>query len=143
MCCTSGKLTNSDLLISRRSLTYDGAAKPSMIPISSEPLIFESSMIRVCPMQNKIRTQYLFQYLSDSSVKNHFIRKYVTGATIKGINQKNLENIRVIVPPLNLQDAFIEKVTSIHKLAKTMDLQFSEMDAFFNALSQKAFSGSL
>ena len=41
------KLTENDLLIARRSLTYEGAAKPCRIPKSDEPLIFESSLIRI------------------------------------------------------------------------------------------------
>lgn len=42
-------LTHEDLIISRRSLNYEGAAKPSLIPQLDEPLIFESSMIRIIP----------------------------------------------------------------------------------------------
>lgn len=137
------KLTSDDLLISRRSLTYDGAAKPSMIPISREHLIFESSMIRVTPDQNKIRPQFLFQYLSLPLVKNHFIRKYVTGATIKGISQRNLENIRVIVPPLKMQDAFTKKIRAIEEMCKTTNMQSLDIEKMCSSLSQKAFSGNL
>jgi type I restriction enzyme S subunit len=81
-------LTCDDLLIFRRSLAYEGAAKPSFIPISSEPLIFESSLIRVTPNQDVVLTRFLYSYLANPSVKTHFIRKFVTGATIKGISQK-------------------------------------------------------
>src|SRR5690606_9411569 len=41
------KLQNTDILLARRSLNYEGAAKPCLIPISIEPLIYESSLIRL------------------------------------------------------------------------------------------------
>ena len=42
-------LMPTDLLVSRRSLNYEGSAKPCLIPGTLEPLIFESSLIRVRP----------------------------------------------------------------------------------------------
>ncbi len=42
-------LTTDDIIIARRSLTYDGAAKPCMVPHDTQPLIFESSFIRIRP----------------------------------------------------------------------------------------------
>ncbi|BDX03466.1 type I restriction modification enzyme protein S [Marinomonas pontica] len=136
-------LTYEDLMISRRSLNYEGAAKPSLIPNSDEPLIFESSMIRITPDKSQVDIRYLFQYLSDSLVKDHFIRKFVTGATIKGISQKNLEQVRILVPPMKLQRKFTDIV---NKLAVTsIKLKVSEENTvdIFNGLSQKAFTGKL
>ncbi len=42
-------LLPTDILVSRRSLNYEGSAKPCLIPETDEPLIFESSLIRVRP----------------------------------------------------------------------------------------------
>jgi type I restriction enzyme S subunit len=49
-------LSDSDILIASRSLTYDGAAKPCRVPTSPEPLIFESSFIRISPDPKKVST---------------------------------------------------------------------------------------
>lgn len=136
-------LNENQLLISRRSLTYEGAAKPSLIPKSDEPLIFESSLIRVSPSNDKILTRFLFQYLSTESVKEHHIRKYVTGATIKGISQKNLEKISVYVPPIGLQEEFSLVVSKVGRLIQN-GMASSIVDSrLFQSLSQKAFSGTL
>jgi type I restriction enzyme S subunit len=137
------KLTTTDVLISRRSLTYEGAAKPSLIPESKESLIFESSMIRVTPDQTKVRTRYLFQYLADSAVKAHFVRKYVTGATIKGISQKNLEKVMVMVPPVSVQDDFINKINMFDTACGRQAVQVSELSTLFRSISQRAFRGEL
>lgn len=136
-------LTSDDLLISRRSLNYEGAAKPSLVPISDEPLIFESSMIRFTPDSAKVNKLYLFHYLSNPSVKNHFIRKFVTGATIKGINQKNLEQVRVLVPPMETQNAFVHRLKAIEE-TKSKSLRYMGLaNSFFGSLTQKAFAGEL
>jgi len=136
-------LSESDIMISRRSLTYEGAAKPCLIPKSDEPLLFESSMIRFTPNVSKVNKRYLFQYLSEPLVKDHFIRKYVTGATIKGISQKNLEKVRVLVPPIWIQNEFSKKVNSIESLIAKLSSQNELSEVAFKALSQKAFSGEL
>ena len=100
-------------------------------------------MIRVIPDINKIRTLYLFHYLANPLVKTHFIRKYVTGATIKGISQKNLENIKILVPPIKMQDKFIKAANSLSEfLEKSATHEKGVVNLFFS-LSQKAFAGEL
>jgi type I restriction enzyme S subunit len=49
------KLTRTDLLVARRSLNFDGAAKVCGIPDNDEPLLFESSFIRHTPDLGKVR----------------------------------------------------------------------------------------
>ncbi|EMG9772699.1 TPA: restriction endonuclease subunit S [Enterobacter cloacae] len=136
-------LSHEDLMISRRSLNYEGAAKPSLIPHSDEPLIFESSMIRITPDKKQIDKLFLFYYLTDPLVKEHFIRKFVTGATIKGINQKNLEQVRIIVPPLELQKEFSYIVHALEKNKKKLNESEILSIEQFTTISQRAFLGQL
>ncbi|HBC3539897.1 restriction endonuclease subunit S [Vibrio sp. GLN_5] len=131
-----------DLLISRRSLNYEGAAKPSLIEASDAPLLFESSLIRITPNPQLVNKLYLFSYLSNEIVKEHKIRKYVTGATIKGISQKNLEKVEVLVPPVELQEKFAQIFIKIEKIKTQLHQPLLNRDVF-ESLSQKAFSGQL
>ena len=136
-------LTTSDILIARRSLTYEGAAKPCMIPQASEPLIFESSFIRVRPDRTKITPLYLFYYLNNDRVKKTHIRPYVTQSTISGINQSNLAQVPVMQPPLELQKEFGLKVQSIENLRLTQVTSLSELDTLFASIQHRAFQGEL
>ena len=136
-------LSSADLLISRRSLTYEGAAKPSLVPQSDLPLIFESSLIRVSPLQEVMLTRFLFQYLSTESVKEQHIRKYVTGATIKGISQRNLEKIMVFTPPLKKQQEFIDIVSSLSAFSEKSLASKNRCLFLSNSISQYAFAGRL
>jgi type I restriction enzyme, S subunit len=137
------KLTSEDLLISRRSLTYEGAAKPSLIAESDEPLMFESSMIRVTPNPQLVCVRYLFHYLSDQAVKNHLVRPYVTGATIKGISQKNLEQVQVMLPPVELQEKFLQIAKGVELKAAKLKHASLIHENLAQALSQQAFKGQL
>ncbi|EJA0981776.1 restriction endonuclease subunit S, partial [Escherichia coli] len=76
-------------------------------------------------------------------VKEHFIRKFVTGATIKGINQKNLEQVRIIVPPLELQKKFSYIVHTLEKHKKKINESEILSIELFTAISQRAFLDQL
>ena len=137
------RLSESDILIARRSLTYDGAAKPCRVPASSEPLIFESSFIRISPDPAKVSTEYLFRYLQNERVREKHVRPFVTQSTISGINQSNLERVSVIVPPLDLQHVFATRIQAVESLNATHRAALAESDALFASLQHRAFAGQL
>ena len=53
------QLNANDLLLARRSLTYEGAAKPCQIPQYSEPLVYESSLIKMSPKKSLMNSKYM------------------------------------------------------------------------------------
>jgi len=136
-------LNIDDILIARRSLTYEGAAKPCMIPYSDEPLIFESSFIRVKPDKTRITSLYLFHYLNNERVKEKHIRPYVTQSTISGINQSNLAQVPVMQPPIDLQQEFGVRINAIEQLKLIHHSSLLELDALFASLQHRAFRGEL
>jgi type I restriction enzyme S subunit len=136
-------LSTSDILLARRSLTYEGAAKPCLIPASEEPLVFESSFIRVTPDDTRLTHLYLFHYLNNARVREIHLRPFVTQSTISGINQSNLEQVQIVVPPLPLQQAFARRITAIEALKTTQRSALAELDALFASLQHRAFRGEL
>jgi type I restriction enzyme S subunit len=136
-------LTELDILIARRSLTIEGAAKPCLIPKSTEPLIFESSFIRVTPHPAKLTALYLYHYLGNERVKQKCVQPYITQSTISGINQSNLERVPVVVPPIDLQREFARRVAAVEKLKTAQRAALAELDALFASLQHRAFRGEL
>ena len=136
-------LNESDILLARRSLTYEGAAKPCLVPPAAEPLIFESSFIRVTPDRKKLSVPYLFHYLDNPTIRDKRVRPFVTQSTISGINQSNLERVAVVVPPLPLQQTFATRIASIEALKTTHRRALAALDALFASLQQRAFTGAL
>ncbi len=136
-------INESDILLARRSLTYEGAAKPCLVPPAAEPLIFESSFIRVTPDKKKLSVPYLFHYLGNATIREKRVRPFVTQSTISGINQSNLERVAVVVPPLPLQQTFAIRIASIEALKATHRRALAALDALFASLQQRAFAGQL
>ena len=136
-------LTELDILVARRSLTLEGAAKPCLIPKSDEPLIFESSFIRVTPHPGKITALYLYHYLANERIKRKRIQPYITQSTISGINQSNLARVLVTCPPVILQQDFACRAAAIESLKAKHQTALAELDALFASLQHRAFCGNL
>jgi type I restriction enzyme S subunit len=136
-------LDHNDILIARRSLNYEGSAKPCRIPISSEPLVFESSLIKLTPNQEIISPIYLYTFLNDDRARKSFVFKYVTKSTISGINQSALKKIDILVPPLALQNKFANIVQQIEQLQKYQTQSSQHINDLSNTLMQQAFRGEL
>jgi type I restriction enzyme, S subunit len=136
-------LLDTDIIVARRSLNYEGAAKPCRIPKSELPLIFESSFIRVSPNLQKISTAYLFHYLENNRVRREYVRPFVTQSTISGINQTNLARLPVIRPPIELQQEFSATETSIEVQRLILDQDLKLFDALFASVQHRAFRGEL
>jgi type I restriction enzyme, S subunit len=133
----------NDLLVARRSLNYEGAAKPCLIPETNKPLVFESSMIRITPNPMKLLPIYLFYYLSNERARLAHVLKYVTQATISGINQDGLKSIEVLLPPLALQHDFAARVVEARALQDQQARSRARLEEGFQALLHRAFNGEL
>ncbi|WP_066424929.1 restriction endonuclease subunit S [Anabaena sp. 4-3] len=136
-------LNSNDVIVARRSLNYEGAAKPCLIPVDQKPLIFESSLIRVRVNRDILDPIFLFSYMLQPQVRSAFVFPHVTKSTISGINQAGLQRVQILVPPISIQINYrklYEKVTSFRNVYER-DLNIAE--TFFNSLLQKAFRGEL
>ena len=136
-------LKTDDILIARRSITYEGAAQPCMVPRSSAPLIFESSFIRVKPDKARITPLYLFHYLNNERVRQKYVRPYVTQSTISGINQSNLAQVPVVQPTLIQQQLFAAQIAVVDQMKRTFRASLLELNTLFASLQHRAFTGQL
>lgn len=136
-------LNSDDIIVARRSLTYEGAAKPCMVPKSEEPLIFESSFIRVRPDKSRVTPLYLYHYLNNDRIRQKYVRPFVTQSTISGINQSNLAQISVMQPPLEKQHEFSKAVAAIKRVENSFLASHAELGCLFASLQHRAFRGEL
>ena len=69
----------------------------------------------VCSIKinGELNLEYLFYYLKNIMIN---IKKLEKGSTFKSINKKEIENIEVLLPPLELQNKFATKIEAIQKL---------------------------
>lgn len=136
-------LLDDDLLIARRSLQIEGAAKPCRLPKLNHPLVFESSIIRIRPNKHIIHPLYLYSYLAHPRTRKYQIMKFVTISTISGINQEGLGNIKVTIPPMEIQKKFISFMVRHEKLNVVHGESERQAEHLFQSLLRRAFLGEL
>lgn len=136
-------LESTDILIARRSINFEGAAKPCRIPALKRPIIFESSLIRIRPSASKATAIFLYYYLSNARVREKFVLPYVTRSTISGINQNGLGQVLVALPPLEQQQVFERRIHETEAVMLDHRRGIDRQDALFTSLQYRAFRGEL
>ena len=133
------KVDSNDLLIARRSLNIEGAAKPCLIPEGTEDVVFESSLIRITSEAKKLLPIYLYHFLSNERARKEYLNKFITVSTISGINQTNLKKVEVLVPPLDEQEKFKSTVKRIEEEMEELKDYTKKSEELFSSLVQGAF----
>lgn len=108
-------LEDGDLLFGRRSLVESGAGKCSLVIEPQEPLVFESSIIRVRVVRDCVNPRFLFYYFRSPQGRGR-IKSIVSGTNVKGIRGTDLRRLPVPHPPRREQDAIAETLTAYDDL---------------------------
>lgn len=87
-------------------------------------------------LAESLNIEYLYNYLKNIIVT---VKSKSRGSTFKSINKLEIENIRVLLPPLSLQNEFSEFVTKIDKLKFEAEESLKEMENLYESLMQKFF----
>jgi len=66
-----------------------------------------------------------------------------SATTLPILNKSNFSKIKVVVPPLALQQAFATRIQAIEALKATHRTALAQLDALFASLQQRAFAGKL
>jgi type I restriction enzyme, S subunit len=114
------RLSNGDLLFGRRSVVPAGAGKCSLVVEPTEPLTFESSIIRV--RLNQSRSNPLFHYYFFASpIGRDVMSEIVSGTNVKGIRGSELRKLKIPHPSLPEQCAIAEVLSDVDDLLGGLD----------------------
>lgn len=91
-----------DLLFARRSLVLEGAGKCAIVAEHERPTVFESSIIRV-RLNKEICDPVFYFYFFRSQAGFGFIQQIVNQVAVAGIRGSDLERMKIIYPPLPVQ----------------------------------------
>ena len=86
----------------------------------------------------KLNIKFLFFLLSSEYGTNE-IQQYVRGAVTKTITKDSTRAIRIIVPPIELQNEFAQFVEQIDKLKKDVQEALDKLETLKKSLMQKYF----
>jgi len=80
-------------------------------------------------------------------LNSHFVRRQLglvsSGSTFKRINLRAIRRLKILVPPLALQQHFAQIVDATERKKASQRADLAELDTLFNALVQRAFRGDL
>ena len=68
---------------------------------------------------------------------------YVTGSAQPKLNRKNMDQIKIFCPPIELQKQFAERVQAIKTQKAQAQASLAQAEDLFNSLLQRAFKGEL
>lgn len=107
-----------------------------------EPVAIAGYLVRV--RANKLgNTHYISGYLNSQhgKVTLQGMCKSIVG--MANINAQEMQDISILLPPIELQDKYKEIVLSVRNKTKVLEFSKEQQVALFNSLSQKAFAGQL
>ncbi|EIO3970767.1 restriction endonuclease subunit S [Vibrio vulnificus] len=106
------------------------------------PMAFAGYLVRV--RANEMgNTYYLSGYLNSGHGKKVLSGMCKSIVGMANINAQELQNIKLLLPPIELQNRYEEIVKAVRSRVSTQIVSLTELNELFSSLSQKAFSGQL
>ncbi|MCA9999414.1 MAG: restriction endonuclease subunit S [Anaerolineales bacterium] len=132
------QLQKGDLLFARRSLIESGAGKCVLVETHDEPMVFESSIIRVRLQQKQCDPRFYYYYFL-SPVGRGRIRAIVTGAAQKGIRGSELQNIEVHSPKIEIQERIADILSAYDDLIDNNNQRIALLEEAIHRLYREWF----
>lgn len=132
------QIHEDDIVINRvNSRSHLG--KCALIPGISEKTVFESNMMRLTVDKTKVLPLFLSKFLTTPFVKKQILSSAKDAVNQSSINQNDVNNFELFLPPINLQYKFVSIVGQVEQTKQKMCDSLDEMDNHFNALMQRYF----
>jgi type I restriction enzyme S subunit len=100
------------------------------------------AMIVISPKEDKLDGKFLSWYFSSHTGRSAF-RRIQTGITIEHLNCRDVKEIEIPLPPLEIQSKYREIVNQFWKKQGHQKASLLSTDDLFNSLLQRAFRGEL
>lgn len=115
-----------------RSTVWDG---------SIESCVHQNHLIRVVPNVEKVNSYFLSYLLN--LCRSQFLSVGKTTSGLNTISTNNVRQLKVMLPPVKEQDAFVRHWEEVRGISRTMQAQLAKLEHNFQALLHQAFTGQL
>lgn len=128
-----------DILFCRSSLVQAGIGKASIVPRGiSDDILFECHVIRLQLDMNKCLPEFVQILVSTEYCRNQLIAVSKT-ATMTTIGQDGVLATKIYIPPLDLQNKFLEVVELADKSKLTIQKSMDNLQELRDSLLQEYF----
>jgi type I restriction enzyme S subunit len=132
-----------DLLFIRVNGNPDYVGRCALHDNNKYEVFFNDHIMRVRVDLNTFNSLFLCQYLNYPYGQREISKRVKTSAGQHTINQGGLDKLNLIVPPLELQNQFAERVQAIESQKTQAQASLAQSEDLFNSLLQRAFKGKL
>ncbi|MGO1056955.1 restriction endonuclease subunit S [Crossiella sp. CA198] len=145
------RLVDGDLLFVRTNGNPDYVGRCAVFSEStvlgagfpSNGFIYASYLIRARLHRDVIDSVYVREYLLGTSGRAALKSKSKTSAGQFNINIHGLSDIRLPLPPIELQEKFAQRIKKLEEAKQTHSSHLLELDALFASVQYRAFRGEL
>ena len=129
-------LKKGELLFNRTN-SKDLVGKTGLFELDS-PMAFAGYLIKMKP-SNLIHSKFLLFFMNSEFMKKLLYNKAKNIVGMANINAKELEDFSIILPPIELQNKFAERIEKIEKLSFEIEEAIKEAENLYNSLISKYF----
>ena len=104
--------------------------------------VFHNNFFKIDWDKKRLNKNYLVYFLSNPGIRRDLLKRAST-TTIPDLSHGQFYDLNIIVPPLNLQNQFAERVAVIEEQKTIAQKSLEKSESLFNSLLQKAFKGEL
>jgi len=130
-----------DVLFNRTN-SADLVGKTAMVPANAPQLAYAGYLVRLRVNQNN-EPVYLTRFLNSAYAKRMLRSMCKSIVGMANINAKEIQAMKIALPPLALQQTFATRIQAIEALKANHRTALAELDALFTSLQHRAFRGEL
>ena len=134
---------DGDLLMARAIATQDLLGKCIVARPGAERWAFDSHLMRLRFRPDRAAPEFIRQLLRTPGGRGIFLKASRKSSVQYNINTKEIAGLELPVPPVAIQQAFVERLQAIEALKNTHRTALAQLDALFASLQHRAFAGSL
>ncbi len=117
--------------------------KSAIIPALSEPVVFESNMMRFSLRKSRTVPEYIVQFLQTPYIKAQILSASKNAVNQSSINQQDVKALTLNLPPLSIQYEFLERLKATSHMRRELAISAGTADSLFASLQHRAFRGEL
>ncbi|WP_434303727.1 restriction endonuclease subunit S [Clostridium botulinum] len=107
-----------------------------------EPMAYAGYLVKAIPNE-RATGEFIAAYMNTKYVKSKLFNMAKNIVGMANINAEEFKKIDVYIPPIKLQNEYINFVNQVDKLKFEMEKSLKELEDNFNSLMQRAFKGEV
>lgn len=119
-------LKKGDIVFVRSNGSKELVGRSILVRKLAKKTTYSGFCIRYRNQFEEVTTDFLIHLFADENFKKS-LKKDSRGANINNLNQQMLSSLKIIVPPLELQNQFVDFVTQVDKLKFEIQKSLEEM----------------